>query len=138
MHAKLCALKASFNSMSPISSRESPAFLNAFCVALTGPIPMIRGSTPTTAEATILTIGVRLCCFIALSEATITAAAPSLSPLALPAVTVPSFLNAVLNLARASREVSCLINSSSLKMRSSFFLCGIAIGTISFASLPDS
>ncbi len=53
-------------------------------------MPMTRGATPATAEATTRAFGVRPYFFAASSEAMITAAAPSLMPEALPAVTVPS------------------------------------------------
>jgi hypothetical protein len=49
-------------------------------VASTGPIPIILGSTPTTAELTIRAKGFKLYFSTADDEATITAAAPSLSP----------------------------------------------------------
>ena len=53
-------------------------------------MPMIRGGTPATAPPTIRARGVRPLRFAASSVATIRAAAPSLTPEALPAVTVPS------------------------------------------------
>ncbi|CPN71924.1 Uncharacterised protein [Staphylococcus aureus] len=48
--------------------------------------------------------------------------APSVSGADVPAVTVPSALNNVLNLDKASKFVSALINSSSLN--TSFVTCG--------------
>ncbi len=98
--------------MTPISLSDKLALLSAFFVAFTGPIPMILGSTPTTAELTILALGCKLYFLTASSDATMTAADPSLRPLALPAVTDPPSLNTALNFDKASIEVSCLINSS--------------------------
>ena len=74
-------------------------------MAFTGPIPIILGSTPTTAELTILAIGFKLYFFTASSEAISVAAAPSFNPEALPAVTLPpSFLKAERNFASISFE----------------------------------
>ena len=69
------------------SGPRAPAALR---VAGTGPMPMMRGATPAAAMPTTRAIGVRPCARAAASEATISAAAPSLTPEALPAVTVPS------------------------------------------------
>ena len=60
-------------------------------------------------------------------------AAPSLIPDALPAVTVPSFLNAGLSFARFSIVVLNLGNSSVSNTFGSPFLCGITTGTIHIA-----
>ena len=45
-----------------------PALASAFWVAPTGPIPIIRGSTPTTAELTIRALGVTSYLLSALPE----------------------------------------------------------------------
>lgn len=55
-----------------------------------GPIPIIFGSTPTWATATILASGESSFCLAMSADIRTTAAAPSLIPEALPAVTVPS------------------------------------------------
>ena len=66
---------------------------------------MILGSTPTTAELTILAIGLRLFSFNPFSDAKSIAAAPSFNPDALPAVTLPpSFLNAVRSFDKISND----------------------------------
>ena len=58
-------------------------------VAGAGPMPMMRGATPAVAPPRIWAIGVRPYFLAAASDAMISAAAPSLTPDALPAVTVP-------------------------------------------------
>lgn len=57
--------------------------------ASTGPIPIIRGSTPTCATATILANGEIPLLAATSWDMRITTAAPSFMPDALPAVTVP-------------------------------------------------
>ena len=74
-----------------------PARSNAFCVAGMGPTPIIAGSTPAIAILLTIAMGCRLNNFTASSLASNNAAAPSLIPLLLPAVTVPSFINAGFN-----------------------------------------
>jgi acetyl-CoA acetyltransferase len=58
----------------------------SFFVAGTGPMPMIRGGTAADASPRMRARGVSPCFFTAASEAKIIAAAPSLTPEALPAV----------------------------------------------------
>ncbi len=67
-----------------------PARANACRQASIGPRPMISGLRPVTPEATIRASGVRPSSLAFVSLITITAAAPSLSGQALPAVIVPS------------------------------------------------
>ena len=81
-------------------------------MASTGPIPIILGSTPTTAELTIRANGFKLYFFTASSDAIIVAAAPSFNPDAFPAVTLPSFWKAGRNLDNPSDVVFGLMNSS--------------------------
>src|SRR5205807_9651662 len=64
------------------------------------------------------------------SLVTTTAAAPSLVPGALPAVTVPSFLKAGLNFASASSELSSRGDSSYLITSGAPFFCGTSMGRI--------
>ena len=86
-----------------MSFNESPAFRSAILVAGTGPMPMMSGSHPATPHDTMRPSG----CFFALSAVvTTTIAAPSTMPLALPAVTKPSFANAGFNFASPSSVVS--------------------------------
>ena len=105
MQAMLCEANASFNSTRSRSFMSRPALCNAFFVAGTGPMPMIAGSTPATAMLTIFAIGFKPYFLTAASEASNIAAAPSLIPLLLPAVTVPSFINAGLSVASFSQKM---------------------------------
>ena len=83
-----------------------PVLLRTFLVAATGPIPMIFGSTPPRAPATHVAIGLTPSSLAFSSLITTTAAAPSLIPEELPAVTKPpSFLNAGFNLPSVSTVV---------------------------------
>ena len=85
----------------------------------------------------IIAIVFRLYFLTAFSEASSIAAAPSLSPEEFPAVTEPFSLNAGLNFAKISNDVLGRINSSSLNIISSFFLCGIFTEIISSLNLPS-
>lgn len=66
--------------MRSISFNVFPAAFNRFCMAGTGPIPIIDGSTPTVEYPTSLANGVKLCCLIASSFANTNAPAPSQIP----------------------------------------------------------
>ena len=94
---------------------------------------MMRGATPAAAPPRMRAIGVRPYFFTAASEAMISAAAPSLTPEALPAVTVPPWRNGVGSLASASSVVSARGCSSLSTTTGSPLRCGIVTGTISFA-----
>ena len=65
-----------------------------------GPVPMIEGSTPQVAQDTIRPSGFTPRAWASSADISTTAAAPSLMPLALPAVTVPSLSKAGRSLAR--------------------------------------
>src|SRR6266446_1217614 len=65
------------------------------------------------------------------------AAAPSFVPGALPAVTVPSFLNAGLSFASASMLVSSRGDSSYLMTIGSPFFCGTSTGRICASKKQD-
>ena len=69
-------------------------------------MPMYAGSTPTTAQARKTPMGVAGCASAAAPDASTIAAPPSTIPLALPAVTPPSFLNTGGSFARVSMVVS--------------------------------
>ena len=90
------------------SRSRTPSFASAssFFVAGAGPMPMMRGGTPATADATMRARGTRPCFRAAASDATIVAQAPSLTPDALPAVTVPSGRTTPLSLASDSSVVA--------------------------------
>src|ERR1035437_7677946 len=87
--ASTCAANASFNSISPNSCSLRLSFSSSFRSAGTGPIPIVRGSTPAEVTAAIRASGFRLFCFTKCSLATTTAAAPSVIPEEFPAVIVP-------------------------------------------------
>ena len=133
-----CAAKASFASIKSISSIVKSAFAKAFFVEATGPTPMIDGSTPPRAPVTYVAIGVTPNSLAFSSLITTTAAAPSLIPDALPAVTTPpSFPEQHLNPAKDSAVVPGL-GPSSVSTITVFFLCFTSTGTISSLNLPDS
>ena len=79
------------------------ALARAFLVAGIGPVPMIDGSTPALAKALIVASGLAPIASAFSLDIKTMAAAPSLIPEELAAVTVPpSRLNAGLNLANDS------------------------------------
>ena len=96
---------------------------------------MMRGATPAVAVAITSPLGVRPYFFAASADASRTAHAPSLTPDALPAVTVPSGLTMPLSFASASRLVSRGCSSRLTTIGSPFF-CAIVTGMISSASRP--
>src|SRR5680860_191785 len=107
-------------------------------VALTGPMPMMAGSTPTTPEATTRAIGSSPSRSQAALEATSSAAAPSLRLEALPAVTVPPLRNT----GRSEASASMLVSARGPSSRSNIFVClrpaGTSRGTSSSANSPAS
>ncbi len=82
-----------------------PVLASSLRIAGAGPIPMYFGSTPATAQPTRRPSGLRPFAFATASDATTQAAAPSQMPLALPAVTRPSFLKYGASFARPSSVV---------------------------------
>ena len=115
-----------------------PVFANTFLVDATGPTPMISGSTPPSAPATHVAIGVTPSSFAFSSLITTIAAAPSLIPEALPAViSPPSLPEQHFNFARDSTVVPARGPSSVTKSTISF-LTLIGTGTISSANLPSA
>ena len=92
--AQACAAKASLASIRSRSFASQPAFFSAAREAGIGPVPMIFGSTPTLAQDLMVASGFSPRFFASLAVISTTAAAPSLMPLALAAVTVPSFWKA--------------------------------------------
>src|SRR5437667_7426202 len=84
-----CAAKASLISIKSRSFGSQPARERQRLDAGTGPMPMYFGSTPAEAKALILAIGFNPSSFDFFKLHKTTAAAPSLIPEALPAVTVP-------------------------------------------------
>ena len=94
---------------------------------------MMRGSTPTVVAPMILARGFKPYCATASSEATNTAAAPSLMPEALPAVTVPSALTTPLSLAKVSNVVEARGKPSLSTTTGSPFFCGMVTAMISLS-----
>src|SRR4051812_50162994 len=88
--AQACAAKASLASIRSRSAAFHPAFSNAARDAGIGPVPMIAGSTPACAHDTMRASGVLPRLAASLAFISTTAAAPSLMPDALPAVTAPA------------------------------------------------
>ena len=129
--AKAWAANASFNSTKSISSIVNPAFARALFIAETGAIPIIEGSTPATAKEIISPTGFSPNSLAFSSDETNIAAAPSLIPDALPAVTVPSAVNTGFSLLNAAIETSLGCSSIS---KTPFLSC---TGTISFLKTPD-
>lgn len=67
-------------SIRSISFKLKPVTLRTFCIADTGPMPIILGSTPTVEYPIILAKGLRLCSLAAASLANTIAPAPSDMP----------------------------------------------------------
>ena len=89
-----CAANASFSSTTSMSVIFIPAWASTLRTASMGPTPMISGASPDTADAMMRARGLSPSARARSSDITSTAAAPSLSGQALPAVTVPPGLNA--------------------------------------------
>ena len=112
-HASDWAANASFNSSTDTSPQPMPACASARFAASTGPMPNTSGSTPETPRPAIRASGSRPIASAAAALPISTAAAPSFSAEALPAVTVPpSRRNAGLNRASASTDESGRMLSS--------------------------
>src|SRR5205809_8006878 len=88
-----CAANASLISIRSRSFGSQPARERQRFDAGTGPMPMYFGSTPADAKALMRAIGFRPSSFNFLELHKTTAAAPSLRPDALPAVTEPFLSN---------------------------------------------
>ena len=107
-----CVANASFSSMRSISSRVRPVLRNTFRMASTGPMPMMLGSQPVTANPRNTARGSRPF-FSAVSRSiSTTAPAPSLIGELLPAVHTPSGSKAVGRLPRVSMVLSGRTHSS--------------------------
>ena len=123
--------------MTSISVMFRPALASTLRLAGTGPMPMMRGATPAVAMATTRARGFRPFVPAAASLARSSAAAPSLTPEALPAVTVPSLLKGVGRLASFSRVVargcSSVSTTTGLPLR-----CETSTCEISSDSLPSA
>lgn len=101
-----------------------------------GANPIMRGATPTTVVATMRASGVRPNFEAAVLEARINAHAPSFTPEAFPAVTVPFGFTMGLSFESASSVVSGRGCSSVSKVLDSPFFWGIGTGAISCLKKP--
>src|SRR4051812_37146807 len=133
--AQAWAAKASLASIRSRSPMFQPAFFSAARDAGIGPVPMILGSTPAWPHDTMRPRIVLPSLAACLAVISTTAAAPSLMPEALPAVTVPSFSNAGFSLAIASTVAPWRGYSSSATMMSPLRDLMVT-GTISSLNLP--
>src|SRR5215510_1337219 len=115
-----CAANASLISIRSRSFGSQPARARQRLEAGTGPMPMYFGSTPADANALILAIGFSPSSLDFLNEHKTRAAAPSLSPDALPAVTLPFLSNAGLRPFIASSVAPWRGYSSSAKRTGPF------------------
>src|SRR5512134_551367 len=131
-----CAANASLISIRSRSFGSQPARARQRLEAGTGPMPMYLGSTPAEAKALMRASGFRPSSRAFLAVVTITAAAPSLMPEALAAVTVPFLSKAGLRPFIASSVAPWRGYSSSAKTTGPFFE-GISKGMISSLKRPD-
>ncbi len=92
--AQAWAAKASLASMRSRSETSQPAFLSAARLAGIGPEPISAGSTPAWAQEAMRASGVSPRALASSAVISTSAAAPSLMPEALAAVTVPSLAKA--------------------------------------------
>mmetsp|Transcript_24983 Transcript_24983/g.74977 ORF Transcript_24983/g.74977 Transcript_24983/m.74977 type:complete len:211 (+) Transcript_24983:86-718(+) len=122
--------KASFTSCRATSPAPMPAAASALGTASAGATVKSTGARCASPKPTTAASGSRPRALAAPRDMTTSAAAPSFSLLALPAVTVPSFLNA------DRRDVSLVVSfrgSSSSSTTTSPFLDFTVTGAISFA-----
>src|ERR1035437_117048 len=137
--ASTCAANASFNSISPNSCSLRLSFSSSFRSAGTGPIPIVRGSTPAEVTAAIRASGFRLFCFTKCSLATTTAAAPSVIPEEFPAVIVPGVSLDFENTGGSFPSFSKLASGNGCSSRANVvapFFPSMVTGTISASKRP--
>ena len=133
-HGTTWAANASLSSTTSMSEIVIPARSSTAFTAGIGPRPMISGRIAATEEATMRARGFRPRFAAFSADITSTAAAPSLSGHALPAVTVPSGAKAGLSSASFSIVVPGRGPSSRLTSAPS----GVVTGTISRSKWPLS
>ncbi|MCY1361318.1 hypothetical protein D9M69_479790 [compost metagenome] len=134
--ARPWAAKASLSSITSMSARDRPVSSSTLRVAGTGPMPMMRGSTPAVAMPTTRARALRPWRLAASGLASSRAQAPSLTPEALPAVMLPPWRKGVPSLANCSRVVSPRGCSSCSTSFGGPLRWGISTGTISLARRP--
>src|SRR5512132_3491737 len=113
-HAMTCAANASLISITSMSASDRPVFSSTFLVAGTGPMPMTAGSTPAHDIPASRASGRRPSAAARDSDISTRAAAPSVIPEELPAVTLPFSRKTGGNAASRSSVVSGRGCSSSL------------------------
>ena len=133
---RLWAAKASLDSTRSRSATVQPAFSSALRDAGIGPVPMMAGSTPALAQERMVARGSRPRALASSADMSTIAAAPSLSPEALAAVTEPSLVKAGRSFSIDS-SVAPWRMYSSLSTVTSPFLPAITTGTISSSNFPD-
>ena len=134
--ARPCAAKASLSSMTSICSIVRPVRASTFLLAGEGPKPMMRGARPAVAMPSTRARFFKPKRSAAAAEASKIAQAPSLTPEALPAVTLPSGRTTPFSLASISMVVSGRGCSSVSTIFGSPFFCASTTGTISWANTP--
>ena len=134
--ASTWAAKASLSSMRSMSSRERPTLPITLFTAGTGPMPMVAGWQPVTAQPRRKAIGVRPSSSSLSSPTTRHTDAASFWLLAFPAETEPSRITG-----RRRASVSMLVSargpSSFSKGTGSPRRCGTGTPTISLSNLPS-
>ena len=148
LQGTICAAKASLISTTSMSLIDMPVFFSSCSIAGIGPSPITSGRIAASVEAIIRARGVKPSAFAFSSLITSSAAAPSFSGQALPAVTEPPSLNTGFSEASFSNVVpargpSSLLTtvsgtSISLPSRSTSLCAGTVTGTISLSKCPDS
>ena len=133
MQAIACDANASLSSTTSTSPAPIPARSSALRDAPTGPSPMTSGAQPDTAMLFTRASGSIPCSLAYASLHTTTAAAPSVRGEEVPAVTVPSAMNAGFRSASPSRLVSSRMQPSR-PMRAP----PVSTGTISSSSRPPA
>src|SRR6059058_3654080 len=133
--AQACAANASLASTRSRSLANQPAFLRAKREAGIGPVPIIAGSTPAVAQETMRASGFSPRLSASVAVISTIAAAPSLMPDALPAVTVPFLSKAGRSFDRTSTVVPCFGCSSVSTMASPRRVVTLT-GTISSLKRP--
>ena len=123
---------ASLISMTSRSATPIPARASALRTAGTGPIPITSGWTPATAVATTRAMGRSPSALAASASTRSTAAAPSLMPELLPAVTEPPARNA----GRSAASASGVLSGRGCSSRSTRVTEPLRPGTLTATSWP--
>ena len=140
--ASTCAAKASFNSMRSKSSRRSCVRTSSFCTAGTGPMPMLRGSTPALAQPRMRASGVTCSRLARSALINTTAAPPSVMPDDDPAVMMPGAPSTSRKTSGSLRRLSSVVPGRGCSSTSSIaglpFASAYSTGTISSRNRPSA